>query len=190
MAKKDPVQAELDVVRMELKDTRRLVEEKTIFLNSFQNRLTDLGIRIQNKRFIRDQLEEARPDILRKISLNELSESAVLENTKEADVLKKEISDLEELLKTTTRTQSEVGSEVQKLGQKMLGVEHKFWFIASQIELKKVIAIEPIIRAWVCSNLSHVETTLGSFLTHRLKGVEGMDIEKVMRELKREYLPD
>ena len=137
MAKKDPVQAELDVVRMELKDTRRLVEEKTIFLNSFQNRLTDLGIRIQNKRFIRDQLEEARPDILRKISLNELSESAVLENTKEADVLKKEISDLEELLKTTTRTQSEVGSEVQKLGQKMLGWNISFGLLPLRSSSKK-----------------------------------------------------
>jgi len=167
MAKKesnDPLRVQLEEARGKLEGAERDLEKAKATLHGLNGRISDMVNRRQTKVFLKEQCEQEKPELLRRIALGELSEEALHEKTREIEKLTSEIKDLDDLHQTTLKTKGQTEGDVRKALQQVDGFIHEFWFVVSRIEAAKVATNEQLLKAWVASQLARTVMSFGDFL--------------------------
>jgi len=183
----DPLKNQLEESRAKLENAEGDLEKAKATLHGLNGRISDLVNRRQTKVFLKEQCEQEKPELLRRIALGEFSEEALHEKTREIEKLTSEIKDLEDLHQTTLKTKGEVESDVRKALQQLDGFMHEFWFIVSKIEARKIETNEILLRAWTASQLGRVVMSFGTFLKNNFGSYNVGELEGIRRQLFKEY---
>lgn len=170
------VEAEFKTESHLLADIRRRAPETQLKLNQKNKELLELG--------------EVFAVTLKQIARGDREETALTSIRVKMDGLKVEILNLEDLLDILKKTEVESTVKVGKLGQKVQGATHSFWFQIFEIEKVK-IKIErenSLGRAYAALTLSGVQVNFDAFAKQHFGDKFNLDISAITQRLQQDYL--